>query len=150
MKHFVDSAVRIVLFLLTVLFWTWVLDLQLTVIVDLSIIVGGVLVVFPIAWLGRKLLDNDPTLSHVALITTVVHYAVVILAGVATVRAIKTLQHWPGWVLPVPTEIGLLLVIVTSAATLLAVINLALKGLGAPFAVALSRKLAVQAEAEKN
>ena len=42
-----------------------------------------------------------------------------------------------------PTEIGLLLVIITGAATLLAVINLALKGLGAPFAVALSRKLAV-------
>jgi len=47
-----------------------------------------------------------------------------------------------GWILPVPTEIGLILVVVTGAATLLAVVNLALKGLGAPFAIALSRKLA--------
>jgi protein-S-isoprenylcysteine O-methyltransferase Ste14 len=68
---------------------------------------------------------------------------VVILAGVAVTRAIKTHQHWSGWLLPVPTEIGLLLVIVTGGATLLTVINLALKGLGAPFAIALSRKLAV-------
>jgi protein-S-isoprenylcysteine O-methyltransferase Ste14 len=42
-----------------------------------------------------------------------------------------------------PVEIGLLLVITTGAASLLTVINLALKGLGAPFAIALSRKVAV-------
>ncbi len=36
-----------------------------------------------------------------------------------------------------------MLVIVTGGAALLSVMNLALKGLGAPFAVALSRKLAV-------
>jgi protein-S-isoprenylcysteine O-methyltransferase Ste14 len=35
----------------------------------------------------------------------------------------------------------LLLVIITGAAFLLTVVNLALKGLGAPFAIALSRKL---------
>ncbi|HOT97991.1 MAG TPA: methyltransferase [bacterium] len=37
----------------------------------------------------------------------------------------------------------LLLVVLTSGVTLLTVVNLAVKGLGAPFAVALSRKLAV-------
>ena len=42
-----------------------------------------------------------------------------------------------------PTDIGLVLVIITGGTSLLAVINLAVKGLGAPFAVALSRKLAV-------
>jgi protein-S-isoprenylcysteine O-methyltransferase Ste14 len=39
-------------------------------------------------------------------------------------------------------EIGLLLVIVTGAAVLLTMVNLVLKGFGAPFAIALSRKLA--------
>jgi protein-S-isoprenylcysteine O-methyltransferase Ste14 len=42
-----------------------------------------------------------------------------------------------------PVEIGLLLVIITGVAVLSTVVNLALKGLGAPFAIALSRKLAV-------
>jgi protein-S-isoprenylcysteine O-methyltransferase Ste14 len=89
------------------------------------------------------MLDKNPTTSRVAWTTAFVHYAVVILSGVAVVRAIKTHQDWSGWLLPVPTEIGSLLVIITGGATLATVINLAVKGLGAPFAIALSRKLAV-------
>lgn len=80
--------------------------------------------------------------SRAVWITTFVHYSVVILAGTAVVRAIKTHQDWSGWSLPVPTEIGFVLVIITGSAALLTVINLALKGLGAPFAIVLSRKLA--------
>jgi protein-S-isoprenylcysteine O-methyltransferase Ste14 len=65
-----------------------------------------------------------------------------ILFGAAVFRAVTTHQDWSGWVLPVPSEIGLLLVIITGAACLLTVVNLALKGFGAPFFIALSRKLA--------
>ena len=143
MKHILDAFVRIILFALIMFLWSWVLDQRLSNILDITIIVGGVLLIFPIAWLGRKMLDKKPTTSRAAWITAFVHYAVVILAGVAVIRAMKTHQDWSDWLLPVPTEIGLLLVIVTGGATLLTVINLALKGLGAPFAVALSRKLAV-------
>ena len=143
MKHILEAFGRIALFVLIIFLWSWLLNQRLSNIVDISIIVGGVLLIFPIAWLGRKMLDKKPTTSRATWITTFVHYTVVILAGVAVVRAIKTHQDWSGWLLPVPTEIGLLLVIVTGGATLLTVINLALKGLGAPFAIALSRKLAV-------
>ena len=143
MKHILDAFVRIALFVLILFGWSWVLNQPFSSTVNLSIIVGGVLLVFPVVWLGRKMLDKKPTTSRAAWIITFVHYTVVILAGVAVIRAIKTHQDWSGWLLPVPTEIGLLLVIVTGGATLLTVINLALKGLGAPFAVALSRKLAV-------
>jgi len=143
MKHILEAFVRIALFVLIMFLWSWVLHQRLSNIVDISIIVGGVLLIFPIAWVGRKMLDKKPTTSRATWITTFVHYTVVILAGVAVTRAIETHQDWSGWLLPVPTEIGLLLVIVTCGATLLTVINLALKGLGAPFAIALSRKLAV-------
>jgi protein-S-isoprenylcysteine O-methyltransferase Ste14 len=143
MKHILEAFVRIALFVLIIFLWSWVLHQRLSNIMDISIIVGGVLLIFPIAWLGRKMLDKNPTTSRAAWINMFVHYAVVILAGVAVTRAIETHQHWSGWLLPVPTEIGLLLVIVTGGATLLTVINLAVKGLGAPFAIALSRKLAV-------
>jgi len=143
MKHILEAFVRIVLFVLILFLWSWVLNQPFSSIVNLSIILGGVLLVYPVGWFGRKMLDKKPTTSRAAWINTVVHYIVVILAGVAVIRAIKTHQDWSGWLLPVPTEIGLLLVIVTGGATLLTVINLALKGLGAPFAVALSRKLAV-------
>ena len=143
MKYIFEALIRITLFVLIIFFWSWVFHQRLSNIMDISIIVGGILVIFPIAYLGRKMLDKNPTTSRTVWITTFVHYCVVILAGAAISRAIKTQQHWSGWLLPISTEIGLLLVIVTGGAALLTVINLALKGLGAPFAIALSRKLAV-------
>ena len=143
MKHLFGGPVRIAVFVLILLGWSWAVDQPLSSSVNLSIIVGGVLLVLPVVWLGRTMLDKEPTASRAAWITTFVHYIVVVLMGVAVIRAIKTHQDWSGWALPVPAEIGLVLVIVTSGAALVSVINLALKGLGAPFAVALSRKLAV-------
>jgi protein-S-isoprenylcysteine O-methyltransferase Ste14 len=67
----------------------------------------------------------------------------VILFCAASFRAVITHQDWSGWTLPIPVEIGMLLVIITGVVALSTVVNLALKGLGAPFAIALSRKLAV-------
>jgi protein-S-isoprenylcysteine O-methyltransferase Ste14 len=75
-------------------------------------------------------------------VTTFIHFALGFLFGVPIVRAVTTHQDWSGWVLPVPPGIGLALVIMTGAALLLTVVNLALKGFGAPFFIALSRKLA--------
>jgi protein-S-isoprenylcysteine O-methyltransferase Ste14 len=143
MKHILETIVRISLFVLTIFVWSWVLQQRLSSVMDRAIIVGGILLVFPITWLGRKMLDRKPTTTRTAWVTSFVHYTVLILAGVAIIRAVMTHQDWSGWILPVPTEIGLVLVIVTGGAALLVVINLAVKGLGAPFAVALSRKLAV-------
>lgn len=54
-----------------------------------------------------------------------------------------TQQDWSGWTLPIPVEVGVLLCVFTGVAGFMAVMNLALKGLGAPFAIALSRQLAV-------
>ncbi len=143
MNHFLQAAVRLTLFVLILLFWLWALDWPVSIIADPAIAVGGVLAMVPISWLGRRLLDRDPTPRRVIQITTFVHYAVVIVAGIAVIRAIRSCQEWSGWRIPVPEEIGLGLIIVTGGASLLAVLNLAVKGLGAPFAVALSRKLAV-------
>ena len=143
MKHAVEFIFRIVLLMFTWLIWLWVFNQPLSNILNLSIIVGCVLLVFPFVWLGRMILDRQPTTSRAAWITTFVHYAVGILFGAAIIRAVITHQDWSGWTFPIPDEIGLLLVIITGAALLLTVVNLALKGLGAPFAIALSRKLAV-------
>ena len=143
MKHFLDRFLRVVFLVLTLYFWLWLLDQRLSTIVDIAVIVGGILSMIPIGWFGRKFLDKEPTPDRAARGNAFVHFAVVILIGVSIVRALNTLQDWPDWSLPVPTEIGLLLVFVTGSASLLAVANLALKGLGAPFAISLSRKLAV-------
>jgi protein-S-isoprenylcysteine O-methyltransferase Ste14 len=143
MRHAVEILIKIVPLLLTWLIWLWVLDLPPSSTVDLIILAGGMLLVFPLVWIGRMILDRQPTVSRAVRITTLVHYGVGILFGAAIIRAIVSREEWTGWTLPVPAGIGLLLVIITGAAFLLIVVNLALKGFGAPFAIALSSKLAV-------
>jgi protein-S-isoprenylcysteine O-methyltransferase Ste14 len=142
MKHAAELFLRIVLLACSWFLWWWALHTPLSNAVNLSVIAGGVLLVFPLVWLGRKILDRHLTTSGVAWITTFVHVAVGNLLAVAVIRAVTTHQDWSDWVLPVPAKIGLLLAIIAGIACLLTVVNLALKGFGAPFFIALSRKLA--------
>ncbi|MGO9642192.1 MAG: methyltransferase family protein [Candidatus Acidiferrales bacterium] len=142
MKHAVELFSRIALLASSWFLWWWASNTPLSNVMNLSFIVGGVLSVFPVVWLGRKILDRHLTTSGVAWITTFVQFAVGNLFAVAIIRAVTTHQDWSGWTLPIPVEIGLLLAVISGAAFLLTVVNLALKGFGAPFFIALSRKLA--------
>lgn len=134
---------RIGLLALTGFIYLWAFDQSPSNKLNLAIIVGGVLLVFPIVWLARLFLDRQPTANRVAWVTIFVHYAVLILFGVALIRAVITQGGWPGWTLPIPRGIGLPLAIITGAAALSTVATLALKGLGAPFAIALTSRVAV-------
>jgi protein-S-isoprenylcysteine O-methyltransferase Ste14 len=142
MKRGVEVLIKIALLVLAWFIWLWVIDQPLSNTMNLSIMVGGLLLVFPLVWLGRLILDRKPTASRAAWMTTLVQFAVGVLYGAAIIRAVITHQEWSGWTLPIPVAIGLVLVIISGAAFLLTVVNLALKGLGAPFFIALSRKLA--------
>ncbi len=142
MKHVIESLVRVAL-LACICYIFWLVQIaSLSNLLNLSVIVGGVLLTFPMVWLGRKMLDKLPTMSRAVWVTTFVHFGLGFTIGVPLVRALTTHQDWSGWVLPVPSGIGLALVMITGAASLLVVINLALRGFGAP-GIALSRKLAV-------
>lgn len=143
MKHAVELFFRVALLVLTLFIWLWALSQPVSNTINLMLVAGSVLLVYPFVWLGRMMLDRQPTTSRAAWVTIFVHYAVLMLFGVAILRAITTHHDWSGWVLQVPAEIGLVLVMITGAAALFSVMNLALKGLGAPFAIALSKKLAV-------
>jgi protein-S-isoprenylcysteine O-methyltransferase Ste14 len=142
MSPAVELLSRIALLLFSWLLWWWALKTPLSNVMNLSLIVGGVMLVFPVVWLGRKILDRHLTTRSVVWTTTFVQFTLMNLFAVAIIRALTTHRHWPDWVLPVPTQIGLWLAIITGAALLLTVANLALKGFGAPFFIALSRKLA--------
>ena len=142
MKPAVEWLFRITLLLSSWLLWWWALMTPLSNVMNLSLIVGGVVLVFPVVWLGRKILDRHLTTSGVVWTTTLVQFTLRNLFAVAIIRALTTHQYWSDWVLPVPNQIGLWLAMITGAALLLTVANLALKGFGAPFFIALSRKLA--------
>lgn len=142
MKHALELLIRSALLVLTWLLWVWMLERPLSNIQNLSAIVGGVLLVFPVVWVGRKMLDKRPTMGRAIWLTTFVHFGLGLLFGISIIRAVTTHQDWSGWMLPVPSEIGVALVIITGTACLVTVVTLALKGIGAPFFIVLTRKLA--------
>ena len=141
MKHVIEFLVRVAL-LAFICFVFWLAqNVSLSNAMNLSIIVGGVLLTFPLVWLGRKMLDKQPTMSRAIWVTTFVHFGLSFTLGAPFVRAVTTYQDWSGWLLPVPSGIGLVLVIITGSACLVTVVTLAVKGFGAP-GIVLSRKLA--------
>jgi protein-S-isoprenylcysteine O-methyltransferase Ste14 len=142
MKHAVELLIKIALLGFSCFLWRWVFNARLSNVMNLSIIVGGAFLVFPVVWLGRKILDRHLTTGGVAWITTFVQFAVGSVLGAALIRAVITHRDWSGWTIPIPSGIGLVLAVITGAASLLTVVNLALKGFGAPFFIARSRKLA--------
>lgn len=142
MRQVIAFLVRVALLAFILLIFWWALNADLSYVLNLSVIAGEVMSAFPLVWLGRRILDRRQTTSWAVWTTTFVHFALGFLFGIPIIRAVTTHQEWPGWVLPVPSGIGLALVIITGAASVLIVINLALRGFGAPFFIALSRKLA--------
>ncbi len=134
--------VKVALLAFVWVFWWWALQARLSAIADLAVIVGPALLVFPVAWLGRKMLDRHRDFSGTLWTTLFVQAGLGFLLGVSLTRALATHRTWPGWVLPIPSAAGLVLVVITGAASVLTITNLALKGFGAPFFIALSRRLA--------
>jgi protein-S-isoprenylcysteine O-methyltransferase Ste14 len=96
----------------------------------------------PASLAARRWLDRDPTPRRVFTATFFLHWIILILLGAAFFEAIKTGRSWQGWTLPVPPAIGWYLMWITGAAGVLCVLNLAVRGLGAPWSIALSRRLA--------
>lgn len=142
MRNTIPLLPRLSIFILILLLLFWAFNQDFSPTLNAVIIVGGFLAVFPTVWLGRRWLDADPSAERTIKITAIVHAILMILMGLSIIKAVQTGRSWQGWVIPFSPKLGLLLVQITAFATLLTVLNLALRGLGAPFAVALSRRLA--------
>jgi protein-S-isoprenylcysteine O-methyltransferase Ste14 len=142
MKSTVLTITRFVGFLITMYIWQIVQLGQYSQLISLTIIIGAIVLVFPVVWIGRKSVDIGPTIERLAWITTIVHMVLMILFGTSIVEAIKLFQVEPGVRIPLPVEFGMVLLVLTGVTLLLTVVNLALSGLGAPFAIALSKRLA--------
>jgi len=142
MKQRVEFPTKVALMLTAWLVWWWAAVARLSPAMDLAVIVGGAALVFPVSWVGRKILDQQETASGVTWITTLTQFGMGVGLGASITRALVTHRAWPGWEIPVPSGLAAVLVAVTGAAALLTVANLALRGLGAPFFIALSRRVA--------
>ncbi|MCX6135854.1 MAG: hypothetical protein NTU47_18780 [Ignavibacteriales bacterium] len=142
MKSMVLTIIRFVGFLFTIYIWRTVQFGRFSQLTSLAIIIGAVMLVFPVVWIGRRVVDVKPTIERLAWITTIVHMLLMVLYGAPVIQALRFFQVERGMNIPVPVEFGMVLGALTGVTSLLSVVNLALSGLGAPFAIALSKRLA--------
>lgn len=125
--------------------WLWLADRPFSPSFSIAVAVGGALISIPLVFLGRWLLDRQPFVQRAVHITTFIHYLILIPLGAAIIEASRFAQNqqdWLAWISPLPEEFGLGIMLVSGVMLVLVVFNLALKGLGAPFAIALTRVVA--------
>ena len=136
------AIVRVLLFGATIPYWFWLAQARLdttTTFVCVILVVGAS---YPIVCLGRRLLDAKPTKERMQWVTTGVHFLLLLCLGTGIITAITTANDWRGWVFPLDKNFSYGLMVITSLIAFATVINLALRGRGAPFAIALTRRLA--------
>jgi len=109
---------------------------------SVALVWGGVALVPLVAAVGRWLLDRRPTPERASLLTIPVHYLGMILLGCALLVAFPFTQAYPIARVPFPRAISFPALRVLAVLLTLTVVNLAIGGLGAPFATALSKRLA--------
>ena len=132
---------KIVGLVLTVACWLWARDAEHSRMWNLALIWCSPLLQYPITLLGRRMLDIHPDEQRAGWTSIFTHYAMMIALGVGIFPAIRSVQQRSG-ALPIPQQLGQALVWLTGVATALTVLNLAIRGLGAPFAAKLSSRLA--------
>ncbi|MFZ5921936.1 MAG: methyltransferase family protein [Chloroflexota bacterium] len=106
---------------------------------NIAIALAGIGGLVPVVWAGRRLLDRQPTPERAVRVTSVVHYLIAALLGAALICATYVGLDSELWVLALPPWLGLSLMGLSGLFLALAVASLLLKGLGLPFALALTR-----------
>lgn len=142
MRRYAGSIARLLLLAVVVTILWSVPDLPLSPAASLVLIWAGPVLAYPVVWVGRLVLDRTPTASGVRAVTAAVQTGVGLSLGAPLVRAITTQADWPGVVLGVPRPLGAVLAALTGLAATATVATLALRGLGAPFFIKLSSRLA--------
>ncbi len=142
LRPFGKLLLNVASFAVTLLVWSWLVDARLDPAVSATVIVGGIVLMVPASLAARGWLDRQPTPRRLYAATFLLHWVIMILLGVAIIEALKTGRGWRGWTLPLSPGIGWVLMWITGIAGVLCVLNLAVRGLGAPWTIALSRRLA--------
>jgi protein-S-isoprenylcysteine O-methyltransferase Ste14 len=124
--------------------WVFTANRNFSFFWSIALLWGGIAVVPLLAAAGRRLLDRHATSARAAGISPVVHYLVMILLGCAIVVAFRFTQAHPIARVPFPKKLSLPILQVTGALAVLTVLNLAVEGLGLPFAAVQSRKIAAR------
>ncbi|HUA14979.1 MAG TPA: isoprenylcysteine carboxylmethyltransferase family protein [Verrucomicrobiae bacterium] len=132
----------ILAFAATLVLWRWIAHFTRPLWFSPAVALLAPALIFPVVWWGRTSLDHDPTAGHAAGVTRVVHVLTMIVIGSALISAVVAGHRLPwGW-FPFPSILAGILTTITAVMVLLTVLNLAARGLGAPWAISLSQRLA--------
>jgi protein-S-isoprenylcysteine O-methyltransferase Ste14 len=127
----------------TIACWMWALNTGLSETWATALLIWcAPLLAFPIGVIGRRTPDAQPSARRAEWTNIFIHYAMVIVFGFGLFPGFRLLLSRPTVTIPVVRQAIWGLVMVTSAGTALTVANLAIRGLGAPFTVKLSSRLA--------
>jgi protein-S-isoprenylcysteine O-methyltransferase Ste14 len=124
--------------------WLGLADAQLSFWLDILIAIGGVLLIVPLVLIGRRLLDRQPTPTQAQRVTLVVHYVMAASFGCALISAVRLGLQWLTLPFELPYWLGPGVMFLSGLVIVLVVVNLLLKGLGLPFAAALTRMLVTE------
>jgi protein-S-isoprenylcysteine O-methyltransferase Ste14 len=100
------------------------------------------LLVFPAVWTAWKIVARNSSPDRLAWTTSILHIVLMIFFGASIIASIRVFLVWSDRLLPLPAGVGIILLVITGIFLALTVLNLAISGLGAPFAIALSKRLA--------
>jgi len=136
--------VKIAGLVLTVACWFWAGKVVPGHLWTIVLIAVAPFLQFLITLLGRRALDAHPDTVRAQWASLFVHYGEMIVLGVSIFPAIRIVQeeYLDQTPFSFPPIIGQVLMMVTGLAAALTVLNLAIRGLGLPFAAKLSSRLA--------
>ncbi len=143
---FVRSVMNVVGIVVLVLLVSYLTYHQLAQPGEGALIIAGVLWIYPLSAVGRWVLDRRRGVEHAKLVTTVVHYLAFWPLGSAVLLACRWALEGRGPQLPALGGLlqgtGWTLVVGGAALATASIASLLVGGLGAPWAIALSRRVA--------
>jgi protein-S-isoprenylcysteine O-methyltransferase Ste14 len=110
----------------------------------LAIALAGALALIPIVFAARWALDRLPTVERAERITSFLHYLVAVFLGSAILEAVRFGMETQARLSPLLAWLGAAVMAVGVILWAISILNLAVKGLGAPFAISLTRAVATQ------
>ncbi len=132
-------SINLVGILITWFTWFWLIEASLPASYYIWIAMGGVILLFPIIFAARWFLDQQPSIQRAYSVAAIIHYLIAIFLGSAMISAVRFAQLFPNWASPLPTWLGLLLMIISGLVLLGGVIHLLNKGLGLPLGTEVTR-----------
>ena len=124
--------------------WQFTASRSFSLFWSIAVVWGGTALGPLVSIAGRWLLDRRPIIERAAALSLLVHYLVMILLGCAIIVAFRFTQDYPIARIAFPKKISLPVVQITGALAVLTVVNLAIGGLGLPFAAVQSTKIATR------